>query len=41
LSRLVAADAERDADPETGVGYGVDSLDDQVRMADFKAVRGL
>lgn len=41
LSRLVVADAERDADPETSVGYGIDSLDDEVRMADFKTVRGL
>ena len=40
LRRMTDADRERDCAPELSVSYGLDG-DDNDRMADYRAVRGL
>ena len=41
LRRITDADRERDSSIELSVSYGLDSADEEERIEDYRAVRGL
>lgn len=41
LRRMTDADRERDSSIELSVSYGLDSADEEERIEDYRAVRGL